>query len=57
MAMAYLELSQDGGDVGLVGQVGEDLQLWERGRDEQHRSMVTGHGSLDLLLSPGHEDS
>lgn len=27
MAMAYLELPQDGGDVGLIGQVGEDLQL------------------------------
>lgn len=53
MAMAYLELSQNGGDVGLIGQVGEDLQLWERVRDEQHRGVVTGQGGLDVLLPQG----
>lgn len=51
MAVAYLELPQDGGDVGLVGQVGEDLQLQERGRDGD---MVPRHEVLAVLLSPGH---
>lgn len=27
------------------------------GRDGQHRGMVTGHGSLHVLLSSGHKDS
>jgi len=54
MAMAYLELPQDGGDVGLVGQVGEDLQLQKRGRYGQHGGMVPGHRVLAVLRSPGH---
>lgn len=54
MAMAYLELPKDGGDVGLVGQVGEDLQLQERG---SMGAWCQGTGSLLSSCPQVMEDS
>lgn len=40
VAMTYLKFPQDGGDVGLIGQVSEHLQLQEGGKDSQLGDMT-----------------